>query len=433
MTSNEIRSSQGDPIRVWRVLCAVLAVWCLSATGWILVRSFGPDDGSTQDAGVPVPLEALPEEPVRVLRPATFDDLPGWDDDDHAGALAAFLETCRAWVQRDDTAPVGPDGMAGTYADWRYACFHGETAPNPQYFFQSEFRPWQVLDGDESAGLFTGYFEPTLRGSRQRGAKFQHPLYRRPPELVAVDLGRFRADLRGRRLAGRVEGGQLLPFDDRAALAAGSLAGRGLELVWVDDSIDSFFLHIQGSGRVELAEGGVMRVGYAAQNGHTYRAIGRSLIERRELTREEVSLQSIRRWLRQHPQEAPALMAENASYVFFRELSEPGPVGSLGVVLTPGRSLAVDRTYMPLGAPVWLDATAPAAELAMPDRALRRLMVAQDTGGAIRGPVRGDVFWGPGEEAAEVAGRMKHSGRYWLLLPKEVEPPLGPEPVMDSP
>jgi membrane-bound lytic murein transglycosylase A len=214
----------------------------------------------------------------------------------------------------------------------------------------------------------------------------------------------------------------LVPFSDRATIDSGSIAHRGLELCWVDDAVDAFFLHIQGSGVVELDGGGVMRVGYAAQNGHAYTSIGRVLMDRGELPKEEVSMQSIRAWLGAHPDQAASILHENASYIFFHELTGEGPLGSLGVPLTAGRSLAVDRAFLPLGLPLWLDAEAPVA-FGDGTTELRRMVVAQDTGGAIKGPVRGDVFWGHGEEAAEVAGRMKHQGRLWLLLPKGFVPP----------
>jgi membrane-bound lytic murein transglycosylase A len=235
---------------------------------------------------------------------------------------------------------------------------------------------------------------------------------------VTVDLGLFRDEWKGRRIAGRVADRALLPYPDRTEIRNGALRGRGLELAWVDDPIDAFFLEIQGSGRIELAEGGVLRVGYAAQNGQPYFAIGRDLVERGALKKEEVSLQSIRAWLLAHPREAPQVLGRNRSYVFFAELKGEGPLGAEGVPLTPGRSLAVDLQYLPLGVPVWLDGKAPAPTEKAPARPLRRLLVAQDTGGAITGPVRGDVFWGHDEAAAAIAGRMKHPGRIWLLLPR---------------
>jgi membrane-bound lytic murein transglycosylase A len=248
------------------------------------------------------------------------------------------------------------------------------------------------------------------------------PLYGRPPELVTVDLGRFRDDLKGKRIAGKVEEGALIPFADRKAIDQGALAGRKLEIVWVDDPVEAFFLQVQGSGRVELAEGGEMRVGYAAQNGRPYTSIGRALIQSRALNPETVSLQTIRAWLEAHPDRIDEVLEKDASYVFFREVKGEGPMGAEGVPLTPGRSMAVDLNYLPLGVPLWLSGGMPAPREGQPDRKLHRLLVAQDTGGAIRGPVRGDLFWGFGPEAEALAGRMKHRGKLWVLLPKGVKP-----------
>jgi membrane-bound lytic murein transglycosylase A len=323
---------------------------------------------------------------------------------------------------------LGNAAFAGTAADWKPACAAAARVPAgddaaARAFFESRFRPYAARDGGAAGGLFTGYYEALLQGSRQQSRRFHVPLYRRPPELVTVDLGKFRKDLKGKRLAGQVMDGALVPLPDRAAIDRGALAGRGLELVWVDSAVDAFFLQIQGSGRVRLAEGGEMRVGYAADNGHVYTAVGRELVRRGVYRPQEVSMQSIRRWLEAHPAEAAGLLETDASYVFFEEQKGEGPLGSEGVPLTPGRSLAVDLRHWPLGVPLWLDATAPAPREGEPDRPLRRLLLAQDTGGAIRGPIRGDVFWGAGPEAEAVAGRMKNQGRLWVLLPAGVRPP----------
>jgi membrane-bound lytic murein transglycosylase A len=333
---------------------------------------------------------------------------------------------------------MGLQGLAGTAADWKPACAAAEKVPAgddaaARAFFERRFRPLAATNGGHPLGLFTGYYEPLLQGSRRRGGRFTVPLYLRPPELVTVDLGDFRESLKGQRIAGKVEDGALVPFPDRGAIEKGALAGRDLELVWVDDPVDAFFLHVQGSGRVRLAEGGELRVGYAAQNGHPYFAIGRDLIERGALRKEEVSMQSIRAWLEAHPDDAAKVMERNASYIFFQELKGDGPLGAEGVPLTPGRSLAVDRELLPLGLPVWLSAGMPGAREGEPDRKLRRLLVAQDTGGAIRGPVRGDVFWGHGDEAAEIAGRMKHRGRLWVLLPVSAPRVRAARPASSAP
>jgi membrane-bound lytic murein transglycosylase A len=338
----------------------------------------------------------------RVLTPVTFADLPGWEEDDPSAALAAFLRSCRR--SKD------------------YACDAAARATSARTFFETHFQPFAVNDGKNPEGLFTGYYEPQLHGSRKRSDRYRVPLYIRPPDLVMVDLGNFREELKGQRIAGRVEEGDLVPYPDRTAIEEGALSGRDLELVWVDDPVDAFFLQIQGSGRVRLDDGSddgsEIRVGYAAQNGHPYFAIGKDLVERGAMPKEQVSMQSIRRWLEQNPDLADDVMARNASYVFFEELKGEGPLGAQGVALTPGRSLAVDLKHWTLGIPIWLDARAPSPRAGEPDRPLRRLMIAQDTGGAIRGVVRGDVFWGHGEEAAEIAGRMKHPGRMWVLLPR---------------
>lgn len=403
------------------------------ALGWL-----GRGWWEARRAVPPSVVEPPPPEPPpdRLdLHPATFAELPGWREDTLAEALPALRRSCAALARQPDDRPLGGsrDGrVAGTAGDWRRPCAAlralqavvlpeaADVETESRAFFETHFRPWAASNRGDPVGLFTGYYEPTLDGSRRRSERFRVPLYVRPPELVTVDLGEFRDELEGRRLAGRVEGRKLVPFHDRAAIDAGRLAGRGLELLWVDDPVDAFFLHIQGSGRIELDDGNHLRVGYAAQNGHPYFAIGRELIDRGALTPEQVSMQSIRRWLAEHPEEAVDVLHRNPSYVFFRELQEEGPVGSQGVVLTPGRSLAVDRSFVPLGVPVWLDGSAPLAGRPDTDTILQRLLVAQDTGGAIQGPVRGDVFWGPGDEAADVAGRMKHQGRLWLLLPRSV-------------
>lgn len=249
-----------------------------------------------------------------------------------------------------------------------------------------------------------------------RHGPYRTPVYARPMDMVTADLGLFREEWKGKTLVGRVVEGRLRPFPPRAEIEAGALEGEGLEILWIDDPVDGFFLHIQGSGRVAMNDGRIVRLGYAGQNGHPYVAIGRELIERGAIPRERMSMQAIRAWLKNNPDDAPRLMASNPSFVFFRELKGPGPIGAHGVPLTPGRSLAVDRSFIPLGVPVWLDTTDPLS----PETPLRRLVVAQDTGGAIRGPVRGDLFWGFGADAAAKAGPMKQAGRYYLLLPKAV-------------
>ncbi|HSK38605.1 MAG TPA: MltA domain-containing protein [Arenibaculum sp.] len=397
-------------MRSWRsvALAAVFAGTLLAVAGGCAPR---PPGGQPE-----------PEKPAArlTLEPASFADIEGWAEDDHLGAAQALARSCGKLSGLPSDRPLG---MAGTVGEWAAPCAALATLPGDDRnaargFFETWFVPWAAGDNGEREGLFTGYYEPELRGSLEESARYRVPLHRRPADLVMVDLGEFRENLKGERIAGRVVDGRLRPFEDRARIEAGALYGKELELLWVDDPVDAFFLQIQGSGRVVLEDGRVVRVGYAGQNGHPYVAIGRDLVAMGEFTREEVSMQSIRAWLEAHPERAAELMNRNPSYVFFRELDGEGPIGAQGVPLTPGRSLAVDRSFVPYGVPVWLDAEDPLE----PGRRVRRLMVAQDTGGAIRGPVRGDVFWGYGAEAELRAGKMKSRGRYFLLLPRSVAP-----------
>jgi membrane-bound lytic murein transglycosylase A len=333
-----------------------------------------------------------------VIEKARFEDLKGWKSDRQSEALAAFLRSCA----KLDKEP-----------DWSEACAQARTVPDrddeaARRFFETALTPVAVTNHGERKGLFTGYYEPELAGCLTAGPSCGVPIYRRPPELVTVELGRFRQALKGERIAGKVERGILVPYASRAEIDKGALADRKLELAWAADPVDLFFLQIQGSGRLKLPDGTIMRLGYDGQNGHPYVPIGRVLLDRGALER-PVTMQSIKAWLRASPGAAPAVMEENPSYVFFHELTGDGPVGTIGAPLTPGRSLAVDRNFLPLGAPVWLDTGE-----------VRRLVVAQDTGGAIRGPVRGDLFWGAGPEAEAHAGAMQAEGRIWLLVPPPV-------------
>ncbi len=364
-------------------------------------------------------------EPQVNFTPIAYEKLSGWQSDNPIAAVHAFRRSCEKLLRRPGRSPIGAHDVYGTADDWRLACdaaekFDDASSPDDaRGFFEAWFQPFAVTSDDEAEGLFTGYYEPLLRGSKSKGGAFAVPLYLPPEDLVKVDLGKFDPDLSGRSIRGRIEGQEFIPYHSRDDITDGALADRDLELVWVDDEIEKFFLQIQGSGQVRLDDGTVIRVGYADQNGLPYRAIGRDLIEIGALTPETVSLQSIRKWLQANPQRAREIMARNKSYIFFRENTEldptDGPLGAQNVPLTAGRSLAVDPRHIPLGAPLWLDTTAP-----WPggERPLRRLMVAQDTGGAIKGVIRGDVFWGAGERAEAVAGHMKSQGRFFVLVPR---------------
>jgi len=335
------------------------------------------------------------------LTPVSFTDLPGWSDDRQSESLAAFARSCDKLTQKS------------TLYDWRTVCAalnqvaHDDAAARA--FFEAYFKPYIVNDGDD--GLLTGYYEAELRGSSAPTAQFHVPLYVRPDDLVAVDLGLFKPEWKGQHIAGKVNDAKLIPYDDRAAIVANSLEGRAHVLLWVDDPVDAFFLEIQGSGRVQLEDGRMARIGYDSANGRAYIAIGRALAEMDEVQK-PVTMQSIRAWLAAHPERAQEIMNLNPSYVFFHTLDGEGPVGAEGVALTPLRSLAVDPAFVSLGTPVWLETNT------TDGAPLRRLVIAQDTGGAIKGPVRGDLFWGAGKDAEAQAGAMQSRGRYFILLPK---------------
>lgn len=361
------------------------------------------------------------EPPAQVvLVPVDFDALPGWSEDRVSEALPALHRSCARLLPRDDATSVGPDGLAGSVADWRPVCetlmgLGQSDDDTARAALESLFRPFEVRNNDDPDGVFTGYYEAELRGALTQDSVNRWPLYKRPTDLLWADLGDFRADLSGERILGRVEDDRLVPYHARSAIDAGALGDNGEVLLWVDDPVDAFFLHIQGSGRVILPDGQVTRVGYAGSNGHPYTGIGRVMLDEGLLPPGGGSAQGIVAWLKANPDQAPDIMARNARYIFFQEITGEGPIGAQGVALTAGRSLAIDPSFLPLGAPLWLDTTWPGT-----DRPLRRLMVAQDTGSAIKGPVRGDFYWGSGAAALAEAGRMKQAGHYYLLLPQAV-------------
>jgi membrane-bound lytic murein transglycosylase A len=359
---------------------------------------------------------------VPTLTPVAIADLPGWRQDDLAAALPAWRLSCEKMLARDPTAPIGPGAIAGAASDWQPLCREllGLPATDAalRAFVAGNFAAFRVSDGDKATGTFTGYYEPELRGARQRGGPYQVPLYGLPPDHVTVALGRFDPELAGRSVVGRVSDGELVPYRTRGEIDDGALAEAGSEIMWVDDRLDVFILHIQGSGVIVLPDGAQQRVGYAGNNGHRYASVGRWLIDKGELEPHQASWQGIRRWMEDHPERISELLAVNPRYIFFREIEGDGPIGAAGVALTPGRSLAVDLRYLPVDVPLWLDAANPEKDAPR----LQRLMLAQDTGSAIRGVVRGDFYWGSGDAALAKAGRMKSEGGYWLLLPKALAP-----------
>jgi len=363
-------------------------------------------------------------EPRVELRSWTFAALPGWSLDRHGPALAAFQKSCKRLMTLPFDRNVGANDAVpgGTVQNWKGPCDAAQALTSSddvaaKRFFETWFAPYEVADAGEPEGLFTGYYEPELKGAWQRGGAYQTPLYARPDDLVSVSLGAFDDELGGNTIWGQVRDGKLLPYADRARIEAGEVNGLR-PLLWVDDPVDAFFLHVQGSGLVKMQDGSIARVGFAGKNGRTYKSIGRVLIDSGEIPADRLTMDSIRDWVHARPLAGPELLRKNPSFVFFRLLKGDGPLGAQGVALTPGRSLAVDRRYLPLSAPIWLTTHDP-LDAAKP---FQRLMIAQDTGGAIRGVVRGDIFFGPGDEAAKRAGNMKRPGRYFIFLPLSVVP-----------
>ncbi len=334
-----------------------------------------------------------------------FAEIPGWQGAMFAPGIRAFAAGCPRISQSHPLRRACDTLLAGAQGDERAA----------RQFIEESFTAWAVLSAEGKAeGLVTGYYEPVLPGSRARTDRFRHPVFGVPEDLVTVDLESVNPELKGLRLRGRLEGNRLVPYWSRGEIE-GRTALRAPVLAWVEDAVELFFLQIQGSGQIELAQGERLRLGYADQNGHPFRSMGRYLIQRGELTLEQASMQGIKAWAAANPRKLREALDSNPSYVFFREMpaGQDGPIGTLGAPLTAGHSVAVDPRYVPLGAPVFLATTLPLS--AQP---LHRLMAAQDTGGAIRGAVRADFFWGTGSEAGTLAGRMRQQGRMWILWPR---------------
>ncbi|MDR1662150.1 MAG: murein transglycosylase A [Azoarcus sp.] len=375
--------------------------------------------GATQQPGTassaPPPSTEPPELPPGVplgWREASWTDLPGWHSDELDAAWPAFRESCRVLARKPG---------------WHAACTAASALPakpsdsEARQFFEQYFTPWQSIANDGGArGLVTGYYEPLIRGSRQQSLDAPWPILAPPDDLLVIDLGGAHTEFKPAKLRGRLADNKVAPYWTRAELeqrrASGQLPARAL--LWASDPIDLFFLQVQGSGQVELPDGSRVRIGFADHNGHPYRSIGTWLIQQGELAAHQASMEGIRQWARRNPQRLRELLDSNPRYVFFRELPQTGggPIGAQGTPLYAGRSIAIDPAHIPLGAPVFLATTWPLSE-----EPLNRLVMAQDTGSAIKGAVRADLFWGFGPQAGAQAGKMKQQGRIWVLLPKATD------------
>tara|TARA_E500000331_G_scaffold109965_1_gene106964 strand:+ start:205 stop:1389 length:1185 start_codon:yes stop_codon:yes gene_type:complete len=366
----------------------------------------------------------IPDPPVSTadleLKRIPVESLPGFETDKVGHALLAFKKSCKKIANKNLNTRFGSQPYSGLVKDWVNTCTSlpapGAKSVKYRQYLINNFKAYKIVDTGNSPGLFTGYFEPILKGSLIKTKNFSIPIYPRPFDLILVSLGDWRKSMKGKRIAGKLVGPRLKPYFTRKEIREGALVGTTKPIIWLSSDIDAFFLHIQGSGKIKLPDGSQVRIGYAGHNGHNYFPIGRYLKKIGAISSAEMSLQKIKSWLIQNPKQKNLVMDLNPSYIFFRHVASGGPIGAQGLALTPGRSLAVDRKFFPLGMLLWLDADYSDEE----GLRLQRMMVAQDTGGAIKGPIRGDVFWGSGEKALELAGPMKAEGNLFILIPKTV-------------
>lgn len=363
-----------------------------------------------------------PPQPT-TFRQVRFQQLPGWETAHLKKSLLTFQTSCRAFMKQEPNRIVGTAQISLQVKDWQPAC-RAALDINPvdekvaKLFFQEWFSPVEFFDNKPVKGLFTGYYMPLLKGSYTKTEEYTVPIYEVPDNLVTVDLGLFIPSLKNRKIVGRLSGSKILPYYNREQINNGAIKDSARVLLWIKNPVDRVFLEIQGSGVIEFADGKRISIGYDGQNGAPYTSIASVLIKKGIMTKHNASMQRIKRYLEAHPQEMDKVINQNKSFVFFHKLSMDSALGSQGVALTPGYSLAIDRDWIPMGAPLWLSTTRPDVNKPDSNQPMQRLMVAQDTGGAIKGKVRGDVFWGGGDRATLIAGHMKNEGHYWLLLPK---------------
>ncbi len=356
------------------------------------------------------------------LKMVSFAELPGWQQANTLKSLKTFQGSCRIFLKQNPEQSVGNDKLKLKAKDWFPACraalsLNTSSQEVAKAFFQAWFNPVEFNNGQSMVGLFTGYYFPSIPGSLVKTDEYSIPIYGLPNDRLSLRLRDFDANLPNKTLIGRIQGNQLMPYYTRKAIDAGAIRDKAPILAWVKSPVDRLFIEIQGSGILELPNQENLLLGSAGGTGAPYTAIGRVLIDKGVMTRDSASMQRIRAYLEAHPGEMDAVINQNQSFVFFRILAQKGALGAQGLLLTPGYSLAVDQNWVPLGTPIWLNTTRP-DEQTNATHPFKRLMVAQDTGGAIRGAVRGDIYWGEGPRATEIAGKMKDTGRYWLLLPR---------------
>ncbi|MFT4059959.1 MAG: murein transglycosylase A [Legionella sp.] len=371
-----------------------------------------------------------PKKPTAMFRPVTFSQLPGWQSVNLTKSFAAFQISCRAFMNQNPEQMVGTNDINLQVKDWQPACsvaltMNSVTENTAKAFFQEWFHPVEFFDKNTGPGLFTGYYVPSIKGSYKKTKEFSVPLYETPNDLIVSDLGMFFNDLKNRSIVGHLVKHKLVPYYSRAQINHGALKGKARVLVWINNPVDRLFLEIQGSGMIELENKKNLYIGYDSQNGLPYTAIAGVLIKQGVMTKDNASMQAIKRYLTGHPEQMDKVINQNQSFVFFRKMDEGVALGSQGVSLTPGYSLAIDKQWIPMGIPLWLNTSRPDSTNPDKNKSMQRLMIAQDTGGAIRGKIRGDVFWGGGERATMIAGHMKNPGKYWLLLPKHTISRLG--------
>lgn len=373
----------------------------------------------------------IEREPAKLaFKEKTFSSLKGWGADDQSEAFVAFLKSCQTLTAKPALGIPERFQTVGYVLAFAEVCRVADEGKGAftasgaaaRTFFEEYFTPYQLKVGRKKLGQLTGYYEPLLEASLRPDPGYPVPLYLNPDDQITIDLGKFRDSLKGTTLTGRLEGDELVPYFSREEIEGGALAGQGLEFIWVKDPINAFFLQVQGSGRAKLPDGSFVGIGYAGKNGHTYTSIGRVMVEEGIMELEDVSLQTIRAWLEENPDQLERMLNQNASYVFFRPLEDgAGPFGKSEAALTPGRSLAIDPRFIPLGLPLWIAGEKPSlANPAEDNEAFNQLLIAQDVGGAIKGELRADVFWGFGDNAEILAGHMNHEGAFYLLIPKTV-------------